>query len=36
MVLAPIEAKISAQTILSMEQPPPAASLVDEATEDES
>jgi hypothetical protein len=35
-ILNQLEAKISAQTILRMEQPPPAASLVDEASVDDS
>jgi len=35
-ILKQIEAKISAQTLMSMERPPPAVSLIDEATDDES
>jgi hypothetical protein len=35
-LLKQLEAKISAQTLMSMEQPPPAASLLDEASEDDS
>jgi hypothetical protein len=35
-ILNQIESKLSAQTLMSMKQPPPAGSLIDEATEDES
>jgi hypothetical protein len=35
-ILRQLEAKISAQTLMSVEQPPPAASLIDEAADDES
>jgi len=35
-IVKQLERKISAQTLMSMEQPPPAASLIDEASHDES
>lgn len=35
-ILQQLEAKISSQTLMSVEQPPPAASLIDEASDDES
>jgi hypothetical protein len=35
-ILQQLASKISAQTLLSMEQPPPAASLIEEASDDES
>jgi hypothetical protein len=35
-ILKRLEAKISSQTLMSMERPPPAASLIDEAADDES
>ena len=35
-ILKQLEAKMSSQTLMSMEQPPPAASLIVEATDDES
>jgi hypothetical protein len=35
-ILKQLEAKISARTLMSMERPPPAASLIDEAADDES
>jgi hypothetical protein len=35
-ILKQIELKISMQTLMSMEQPPPAPSLIEQALEDES
>ncbi|HEV7225780.1 MAG TPA: hypothetical protein VGN42_23950 [Pirellulales bacterium] len=35
-IIIQLEAKISKQTLLSMEQPPPTASLIDETSADES
>jgi hypothetical protein len=35
-ILNQLDAKISAQTPMSMEQPPPTASLIDEAADDDS
>ncbi len=35
-ILKQLEAKLSAQTLMKMEQPPPPASLIDEAVDDES
>jgi hypothetical protein len=35
-ILRQLEAKISAQTLMSVEQPPPAETLINEATDDES
>jgi hypothetical protein len=35
-ILRQLDAKISSRTLMSMEQPPPAASLIDQAADDES
>lgn len=35
-LLKQLESKVSAQTLMSMEQPPPAATLIKEAADDES